>query len=189
MAKRTLMFISSTATVECAFASSHTTANGCDGCMMQLQAWCPQRLLGGYIPFSSVCEQQSDKISIQSALWQRQPAAAQVSQRCWIVWCQIQRHQQPMLVGGSASCPQAQLSCLDKPSNAAAPATRHHSSHAPAPLRASNATTRPSSLDTRKHVGCEGFHVSASTSADMLHDSALPSGCRTSACVTGQQQW
>lgn len=27
-------------------------------------------MLGGYIPFSSVCELQSDKISIQSVLWQ-----------------------------------------------------------------------------------------------------------------------
>lgn len=50
----------------------------------------------------------------------------------------------------------------------------------PAPARASKAVTRPSSADTRKHVGLPGFHVSASTSADTDQVRAALSGTRTS---------
>jgi hypothetical protein len=45
-------------------------------------------MLGGYIPYSSVHEQQSDKISIQSAEWQLSASSSASGPACGIVWCQ-----------------------------------------------------------------------------------------------------
>lgn len=86
------------------------------------------------------------------------------------------------------SCARKPMAALDTTSTPGTPLAAALPAHPPAPLRASKATTSPSSLDTRKDVGCEGFHVSASTSDDILHDSTLPSGCRTSACTPAHAQ-
>jgi hypothetical protein len=55
-----------------------------------------------------------------------------------------------------------------------------------APARASKAATSPSSLDTRKAVGLQGFHAMASTSALSCQRSGSPPGERTSTWGCGE---